>query len=500
VNRRECYFGQVPEEADLNGIQTATENAVAAVATDLLLPEACIIAGLDVVPTIPASLGVQITQGIAYDDGGQRIPLDQTQTPITMPDLDLTEHVPTTLGHSRWVSISLAFDRALWDPRLYVDRLGAPQTVYYRQDEHFAVSVTVGTSAIPPAVKPAPPEGEMILADVELAQGMTSITSGEIDTTRRATEYSGIGGGAGPTGPTGPQGPIGPGGGGDDLSIHTLAIEKPTVPDGDDRWIGVYSTPPDGWEPSPLLPVLRVNTLGRIGRGAHFEDEFLYTTWTAHDTGLPPWYRAATSALDGEIRCNADGGASYAGEALVLVGTPGGPDATAYLRGAQGLMAVNGYHSGRFFAAATLLRGSPVHLTGAFLGLLAGQDPTNPSQGRIGFYVDPGNPTVWSFLARDPGWMADVVVDLHVEHDTAAFNLEFAILDDSHILASVTGHTTMITLPDPLSSAVFCICAYATGNGAGVGWAIDAWEYWSGVARHAMHGPTPTSLHEWMPY
>jgi len=110
-----------------------------------------IVRGLDVVEAAPTpNMTVQVLDGVAYDQTGRRcfVPVDQV--------LDITQDsngVPTAVanpGNEKWLSIFIAFDRVLSDPR--VDGNGVP--LQYLRAESFQFILdqgaenTAGTAAV----------------------------------------------------------------------------------------------------------------------------------------------------------------------------------------------------------------------------------------------------------------------------------------------------------------------------------------------------------------
>lgn len=120
--------------------------------------------------------------GVAYDSLGQRLFVAATQNVDMSSDENGTGTAVAGAGNEKWLSIFIAFDRILSDPRLD----GNSATVFYQRDESFSINVaqgveaTIGTASRPP-IRP----DEILLADVRLENGQTQIVNTDIDTSRR---------------------------------------------------------------------------------------------------------------------------------------------------------------------------------------------------------------------------------------------------------------------------------------------------------------------------
>lgn len=123
--------------------------------------------------------------GVAYDQDGQRIPWSGASQNVDVSvDEAAANTAVVTPGNEKWLSIFVAFDRALSNPR--TDGTGA--TVQYDRDESFTFNVVQGAEAgAGLATRPALRGDEVLLADVLIVFGTTQVLNADIDKTR--TEY-----------------------------------------------------------------------------------------------------------------------------------------------------------------------------------------------------------------------------------------------------------------------------------------------------------------------
>lgn len=180
ANRVNFYLEQLLTEGELDGAFDGIESAIWNLALDSGFQG--ITSGLVVSESAPPALTVDVTLGTAYDEGGRRVRVSADQ-----PDFDCStdeDGLPTTVvgvGNERWISIFAKFDRVLSDPRID----GASQQVYFIRDEGFELVVRQGAEAVAPATKPALDADLVLLADVKLIQGQTSILNADLDLSRR---------------------------------------------------------------------------------------------------------------------------------------------------------------------------------------------------------------------------------------------------------------------------------------------------------------------------
>lgn len=179
ANRRDFYFRQKVTEAELDGALNELEAADRALASDLGLVG--VAAGLAVAQQLVPNLTVQVSgPGVAYDQTGQRCYIPSTQTVDCSVDESALNTAVVTPGNSRILSVFIEFDRALSDPR--VD--GNSNTVYFVRAESYRFNVAMGAEAVSPTA-PALRSDQILLADITLAFGASSIVDANISTTRR---------------------------------------------------------------------------------------------------------------------------------------------------------------------------------------------------------------------------------------------------------------------------------------------------------------------------
>ena len=182
MDRLDFYFRQLVGESDLDDAFDKVESSIQNIPGDLgLVGVASGLGVAEVTPTPNLTLNLA-GPGVAYDSLGQRLFVAATQNVDMSLDENGTGTAVATSGNEKWLSIFLAFDRSLSDPRLD----GNSATVFYQRDESFSINVaqggeaTIGTATRPP-VRP----NEILLADVRIENGQTQIVNGDIDTTRR---------------------------------------------------------------------------------------------------------------------------------------------------------------------------------------------------------------------------------------------------------------------------------------------------------------------------
>jgi hypothetical protein len=139
-----------------------------------------VVTGLVVAEQGAPDLTVQISNGVAYDENGDRIPHAGGPT-----SQDLTSLVPGS--DSRYVRVYVEHDTVESDPR--VD--GAAVPLNYRIADSFAFSLDAGAIAASPT-KPAIVSGKVLLATVLLYAGQTQILDADISLALGNTYGAGI--------------------------------------------------------------------------------------------------------------------------------------------------------------------------------------------------------------------------------------------------------------------------------------------------------------------
>lgn len=122
---------------------------------------------------------VDITAGTAYDHDGERTPVSPAQNE------DLSGITLPGSGKEKWVRIFLAFSQTT--SVAWTDDDGTPG--YWKQDEGFSIDLVEGAEATPPATRPSTHPSKVVLADVLLYNGMTSIVDADIYTDEREVAF-----------------------------------------------------------------------------------------------------------------------------------------------------------------------------------------------------------------------------------------------------------------------------------------------------------------------
>lgn len=178
-NRRDFYFRQKVTEAELDDAFNELEQAERYLASDMGLVGVAI--GMVVAQRASPNLTVQVSgPGVVYDQTGQRIAIPSTQNVNCAVDEGAINTAVITPGNSRILSLFVEFNRTLSDPR--VD--GNSVTVYFVRAEGYTFNVVAGTEDVAPSA-PALRSDQILLADITLIYGQTTIVTGDISTTRR---------------------------------------------------------------------------------------------------------------------------------------------------------------------------------------------------------------------------------------------------------------------------------------------------------------------------
>lgn len=134
-----------------------------------------------------ATLSVDLTAGVVYDQLGQRIAWEGTENVDVSRDTSGAVTNVVTPGNERWVSIFAVFTRLAGNPR--VD--GNGDEVLYDQDESYTFRVLQGAeAAIGAATRPSLQGDAILLCDIQLEQGQTLLAGGDISLTRRQWAFA----------------------------------------------------------------------------------------------------------------------------------------------------------------------------------------------------------------------------------------------------------------------------------------------------------------------
>lgn len=173
MNRSNFYFEQEVTQAEMDQAFDDVQDVAEQQITDHSDPGGDfatwgVVVGLVVAEQGTPDLTVQISDGVAYDENGKRIPHSGGPT-----SLDLTSLVPGS--DSRYVRVYVEHDTVESDPR--VD--GAAVPLNYRIADSFAFSLDAGAIAASP-VKPTITAGKVLLATILLYTGQTQILDADI--------------------------------------------------------------------------------------------------------------------------------------------------------------------------------------------------------------------------------------------------------------------------------------------------------------------------------
>lgn len=137
--------------------------------------------GGDVAEKSPASMYVAVSgDATGYDPLGRRLYWQNAE------DVDCSEDelgIPTTVatpGNKRWLSLFAEFEEDLQDPRM--DGNGIP--VYFKRLASHKLFIAMGAEGVSPA-RPPLRDDALLLADIQLIYGQTTVTNSDIDITRR---------------------------------------------------------------------------------------------------------------------------------------------------------------------------------------------------------------------------------------------------------------------------------------------------------------------------
>lgn len=184
MDRLTYFFRQRVTSSELNLGFTNSEEADKSIAVDNGLVG--VLSGIAVTAQSSPNATVQVGQGVVYDPDGLRINIPSTQTVNTAVDFNAVTTAVATPGNQKYVSVFILFDRADSDPR--VD--GNSQTVYFVNAGTFFFKVVQGTEApTGTALPPSLDADAILLADILLSFGSTTVTNGIISTTRRQDAF-----------------------------------------------------------------------------------------------------------------------------------------------------------------------------------------------------------------------------------------------------------------------------------------------------------------------
>lgn len=137
--------------------------------------------GLVVTEQAVPDLTVKVSAGVAHDELGRRIKCPSDQ------NVDLSGYLPVTPGNTRKIHIYVENADIATDSR--IDGNGNP--LYYRKAESYQIAVVAGTEANP-GLPPAIVADQVLLAEVTLTQGQTTILNTDISISGDRRQLGGI--------------------------------------------------------------------------------------------------------------------------------------------------------------------------------------------------------------------------------------------------------------------------------------------------------------------
>lgn len=184
MNRLDFYFRQRVTEAELDLGFTYAEQALWDLAADVDLIG--VSSGLAVAQQGTPNMTAAVSAGAAYDGSGRRIRVPSTQNVNLAVDYNGVTTVVTNPSNEKYLSVYVGFARTLTDPR--TDGNSLP--VYFSRAESFELRVVQGAEAtIGTAARPALDSGRLLLADVRLVNGQTTVVTANIQAARRQDTF-----------------------------------------------------------------------------------------------------------------------------------------------------------------------------------------------------------------------------------------------------------------------------------------------------------------------
>jgi hypothetical protein len=185
MDRSRFYFKQKVKTGEINGAFDDVETAIRAFIGSFNYKG--IAAGAEVTENSPPNMTAVISgPATVFDQNQRRIAWFPNQIVNCALDEDGSSTAVTNPGQERWISIFAQFKGVQSEPR--VDGHGAQ--VYFRETESFQINVVQGAMA---ASNPTPPvfrSDQILLADIKLVHGQTTVTTADISTARTELIYA----------------------------------------------------------------------------------------------------------------------------------------------------------------------------------------------------------------------------------------------------------------------------------------------------------------------
>lgn len=181
MRRRNWYTGQLVTEGRMDTAFSDVETAVWRSKSDFTLRG--VLSGHVVAADSPASLDVVISGGTSYTPDGKRCFSVGDTTLDCSLDVDGISTNVVGVSSSKIISVFVVFDRNITTPEYDVTN----SLVYTIEEESIGFEVVQGNEVASPSIPTAPAlRGDaVLLCDITLVAGQTTITSGDISTDRR---------------------------------------------------------------------------------------------------------------------------------------------------------------------------------------------------------------------------------------------------------------------------------------------------------------------------
>lgn len=185
MDRSRFYFKQKVKTGELNGAFDDVEAAIQSFIGSFNYKG--IAAGAEVTENSPTNMTAVVSgPATVFDQNQQRIAWFPNQIVNCALDEDGSSTTVTNPGQERWVSIFAQFRSVQSEPR--VDGHGTQ--IYFRETEGFQLNVVQGATAASNPTPPALRSDQILLADIKVVYGQTTITNADISTARTELVYS----------------------------------------------------------------------------------------------------------------------------------------------------------------------------------------------------------------------------------------------------------------------------------------------------------------------
>jgi hypothetical protein len=180
VNKYQTYFGQKITDDELNEIFNSFSAAIEQFVQDFNYVGVAV--GADVVQNTSPNLSALVSgPAVIYDQFGNRMSFGAALNVNCAADENNVSTAVIGGGNEKWISIFVKYQLAESDPR--IDELGS--IVFFRKvagyQFHVVQGAEAGTGAAP---RPALRGDQILLADIKLVSGQTTILNANISSTR----------------------------------------------------------------------------------------------------------------------------------------------------------------------------------------------------------------------------------------------------------------------------------------------------------------------------